>query len=88
MIAPRTKYTELSDAQLSAIIKELSVHNVNSGYREINAFLTSRSPPIIVQMSRVNRLLRVIDPVDTARRWALGIDRRSYSVPTANYLWH
>ena len=62
IITPRRKYTELSDAELSVIIKELSVQNVNSGYREINAFLASRTTPVIVQMARVNKLLREIDP--------------------------
>ena len=88
MITTRRKYTELSNAELSIIVKELSDRNVNSGYREINAFLANRTPPVIVQMARVNSLLREIDPVGTARRWTLGIKRRSYRVPTANYLWH
>ena len=82
------KYTTMSDADLSVIIKELSRNHVNSGYREIMAFLANRNPPIIVQVNRVNRLLREVDPVGTARRWSMGIQRRSYHVPTANYLWH
>ena len=37
MITLRRKYTELSDTELSVIVKELSDQNVNSGYREISA---------------------------------------------------
>ena len=84
----REKFTTMSDEDLTVIIKELSEKYVNSGYREMTAFLATRSPPIIVQFNRVNRLLRQVDPVGTARRWSLGIQRRSYHVPTANYLWH
>ena len=88
LTSPRDRYTTMSDADLAVIIKELSDKRVNSGYREISAFLLSSNPPIKVQLDRVNRLLRQVDPAGTARRWSLGIQRRSYYVPTANYLWH
>ena len=69
MVLPRQKYTDMTDEDLSVIVKELSEKNPNSGYREIMAFLVSRNPPIIVQEARANKLLRQVDPIGTARRW-------------------
>ena len=88
MVLPRKRYSCLTDEELTPIIKELSENNPNSGYREIMAFLSNRDPPILIQEARANRLLREIDPIGIGRRWALGIQRRTYHVPTANYLWH
>ena len=84
----RAKFSTISTADLATIIRELSERYPNSGYREIRAMLASRDPPIIVQRKRVQELLKQVDPAGTARRWALSINRRTYSVPTANYLWH
>ena len=88
MSLPRQRYSRLTDEELMPIIKDISENHPNSGYREVMAFLGNREPPIILQEARANRLLREIDPVGTGRRWALGIQRRAYYVPTANYLWH
>ena len=87
MVSPRKRFSTLPDRELSAVIKILSDEHPNSGYREIGALL-ARDPPIVVQMERLNRLLRTVDPVGTQKRWSLLLKRRVYKVPTANYLWH
>ena len=85
---PRKMYSSLSDVELSAIIQLLIVEHPNAGYREIQARLKSRDPPIIVQFLRVIRLVKILDPAGVSRRWANAILRRSYYVPVANFLWH
>jgi hypothetical protein len=88
IVRPRERYCRMTDEELTPIIKDFSDNYPNSGYREIMSFLANRNPPIILQEARANKLLREIDPLGTGRRWALGIQRRTYYVPTANYLWH
>ena len=48
----------------------------------------NQNPTIIVQRERCRRLLGDVDPVGTAQRWAQVTNRRQYSVPTPNTLWH
>ena len=42
----------------------------------------------VVQRERVRRTLATVDPVGTASRWGRAINRRVYSVPCPNSLWH
>ena len=41
-----------------------------------------------VQRRRVREALRSVDPEGVASRKATAINRRKYSVPTPNSLWH
>ncbi|XP_078495306.1 uncharacterized protein LOC144750119 [Ciona intestinalis] len=47
-----------------------------------------RSRGLNVQRARVTACIRSVDPVGTALRWRLVINRRKYFVPTPNSLWH
>lgn len=47
-----------------------------------------RARGIRVQRARIRALLREMDPLQSARRWGFLTQRRAYSVPGANYLWH
>lgn len=42
----------------------------------------------VVQRRKVRAILADVDPLGTASRWSRGIQRRTYSVPTPNSLWH
>ena len=42
----------------------------------------------IVQRCRVRRLLNEVNPEAAAQRWSQTIQRRQYSVPCSNSLWH
>ena len=86
MISPRQQYSTLSDAQLEVPISRINHRFPNSGANEVLAHL--RNEGIVVQRDRVRSTLASVDPVGTARRWANTIQRRTYSVPTPNYLWH
>lgn len=84
----RDRFTTLSDAELTLLIKDLNSKFPNSGIREITAMLKNLGPAVIVQRDRVARILSNVDPHGTSRRWAQVIPRRVYSVATPNSLWH
>ena len=88
MVSQREAYTNLSDAELRQKIAEINRNFPNSGVREVLAHLRGLSPKIILQRDKCRRLLAEVDPIGTANRWAQGIQRRQYSVPTPNSLWH
>lgn len=46
-----------------------------------------RAARLIVRRARVRRSLRRVDPASSASRWRT-VNRRTYSVPTPNSLWH
>jgi hypothetical protein len=80
------RYSLITDEELQRRIQDINRDCPNSGYREVLARL--RTMNINVQRSRVERLLRQVDPVGTATRWAQVIRRRTYSVNGPNALWH
>lgn len=41
-----------------------------------------------IQRSRIRRTLSFVNPEETAVRWGNTVQRRIYSVPTPNALWH
>ena len=86
--SPKERYTSLQDSEIKIIIREITRLFPNSGIREVDSMLKTRNPPVIVQRDKVQRLMSEINPVASARRWALVIPRRTYSVPTPNSLWH
>lgn len=47
-----------------------------------------RNEGLYVQRKRVRIIFAEIDRVGTAVRWANAVQRRTYSVPTPNSLWH
>ena len=88
MVKPRERFSKIDDEELKDKIKELNSRYPNSGYREMVALLRTQTPPLIVQREKVRKVLALVDPVGTAQRWATTINRRTYSVPTPNSLWH
>ncbi|XP_053380733.1 uncharacterized protein LOC123532085 [Mercenaria mercenaria] len=66
----------------------INLENPNSGSEEVTAILRTRHPPIITQRNGVQAALREADPVGTASRWSRVIQRRRYSVPSPNAVWH
>ena len=88
MVSQRESYTNLPDADLRLMIADINRRFPNSGVREVLAHLRGLTPRIILQRDKCRRLLAEVDPIGTANRWAQGIQRRQYSVPTPNSLWH
>jgi hypothetical protein len=46
------------------------------------------SQGIHVQRKRIRTTLSSVDPQSAAKRWGRTVNRRIYSVPTPNALWH
>ena len=82
------RFTMISDDSLKEKINQIRLRFPNSGIREVTSMLQISDPPIRVQRDRVAKLLSVVDPVGSARRWTQSITRRVYSVPQPNSLWH
>jgi hypothetical protein len=55
-------------------------------YQMMTGLLKQRR--IVVQRRRVRTSLQRTDPTATAKRWSQTATRRTYSVPTPNFLWH
>ena len=79
-------YTQLSDRELDDVMLSLVQRFPNNGTQMMWGHL--RSLNITVSRSRVHdSLLRVSEPLVRLRR-RMTIQRRVYSVPSPNFLWH
>lgn len=82
----RTRYSNLSDNELDAVIQAQQHEHPNLGYRMMRSLLLTYG--ITVQELRVRQSQRRIDPTGVAYRWARSIHRRAYRVSCPNALWH
>lgn len=79
--------TQLSDAALLSIVRELRQDFPYIGQVMVMGILQSRG--LQVSRSRVRECIRQTDPLNTALRWrGTPHNRRVYSVPGPNSLWH
>ncbi len=83
----RERFADISDEDLMKVIHKISTECPNAGYREVHSRLFVEQK-LCVPLSRVMRLLRAVNPLGTASRWARAIHRRTYSVSGPNSLWH
>lgn len=83
---PRQRYSNISQHDLQQAVQEISQQQPNSGAEEVRATLRTRG--LVVRREPVRRALRTADPIGVARRWAQTTERRTYSVPSPNSLWH
>ena len=81
-----SKYSNMSDADLDRVIREILTLTTNAGETYVRGSLESRG--IHVQRWRLRERLTVVDPVGRQLRKRFAIQRRSYNVPGANHLWH
>ena len=79
-------YTDIDDARLDHIVRELKEQIPNSGYRMVDGLL--RQHGIRVQQLRVRESIHRTDPNGTIVRHADFIQRRKYHVPGPQSLWH
>ncbi|KAF5276964.1 hypothetical protein FQR65_LT16112 [Abscondita terminalis] len=82
----RKRYSSISNEDLETIIKEIHEVHPNCGYEMMAGYLRSRN--IHVQRCRIRSILGKTDPLGVAGRWSTTIKRRTYKVPTPNFLWH
>lgn len=80
------KFTEISDQHLVNEIREVYQNHPHCGVSMMHGHLRARG--IIVPQSRVRDALRETDPASSVLRWGLMAQRRKYSVPGPNSLWH
>lgn len=64
----------------------ISNHNPNLGEKSIDGLLRARG--IIVQRHRIRDALHIVDPEGVEHRLRTVLQRRQYSVPSPNALWH
>ena len=85
-IDPSSSYGSISNSQLDQEVWDIKQHHPNNGEVLIAANLLSQG--IRVQRSRLRASIHMVDltGVETRRRFT--VQRRVYSVPHPNYIWH
>lgn len=100
MVSPRTirrriiqygleetaSYSDMSDGDLDSLVSDFVHHNPNSGLRSLEGLL--RSQGIRIQRQRVRESLMRVDPRGMEARFGMLVQRKKYSVPLPNSLWH
>ncbi|XP_054606590.2 uncharacterized protein [Nothobranchius furzeri] len=81
-------FSDITSAELQAIVSAHLDTNPNSGYRMVNGYL--RTMGIRVSESRLRETMQTVDPFGNLLRGLClnPIQRRSYSVPAPLSLWH
>ena len=80
------KFSDISDKDLEHLIRAFKLMKPNSGLRYVMGFLKGNG--LMVQKTRVRAALQRLDGLCQALRNHAAIDRREYTVPYSNYLWH
>ena len=79
-------YTNIPNQDLdSAVLEELRAFPRTG---ETNVMAGLRQRRIFIQRWRVRESIIRVDPINHANRWGQRIERRPYSVPHPNFLWH
>ena len=79
--------TELSDEDLSSMIREFRQDNPDVGESMVAGLLRAQGYRVV--RARIRNALRSSDPLSAASRWPGGLTRRRiYSVAGPNSLWH
>lgn len=80
------RFSVISDNDLKSIVSDIKQGMPDIGQSMLKGALESRG--IYIPTTRLRDCLSEVDPINTALRWSLPINRRVYSVPHANALWH
>ena len=78
--------TIISDHDLQEMILDIKTMMPETGQTMIKGILHARG--IHISVTRIRDAIAIVDPVNTALRWAAPRHRRVYSVPYSNALWH
>jgi hypothetical protein len=79
-------FTHISDAELDLMIRIYKNDKPDSGLRYVVGFLKTHG--VRVQRCRVKKSIRRVDGLGDVLRRCKKIERRRYSVPRSNHLWH
>ena len=81
-----TTYSNINDHELDRIVKSIKESHPNDGERLLIGHLSSLG--IILPRSRIRASIHRVDPINTAIRRSIAIQRRVYCVSGPNSLWH
>nr|XP_033488755.1 uncharacterized protein LOC117260783 [Epinephelus lanceolatus] len=82
----RTKFSNISDEELDVTISEIKAEHPHVGEVMLNGHLRARN--ILVQRRRLRDSVRRVDRAGVESRRTTTIQRRVYTVPFPNYIWH
>ena len=85
-IRVRNLYSVISDAELDRAITSIQHQHPNCGYRMMSGYLAQLGHR--VQQCRIREAMARTDPEGIISRWCNSVQRRQYSVPSPNALWH
>lgn len=80
------QYSQVTDDELDAIVKDIKIAFPNCGYRLMHGHLLTHGYRIT--QTRIKDALHRVDPDGSALRWAVAIERRKYKVMSPLSLWH
>ena len=86
MAVGNQQWTDITDSDLDELVQEIKVDFPNSGESLLAGIISSRGYRISRQ--RLRDCIHRTDMLNTALRWGNLIQRRPYSVPGPNSLWH
>lgn len=86
MLEGNQAFTMISDQDLIDLIKAIKRDMPDIGYNMMKGVLQARG--IYVSIPRIQQSLHVVDPINTALRWASPVSQRVYGVPYPNFIWH
>lgn len=81
----QTRYSDISEADIQHAVSSIKGNHSNASEVMLQGHLKAQG--INVQRSKIHKAIHDLDP--SATTWKrLAIQRRVYSVPYPNYLWH
>ena len=80
------RFSCLTDAELDQRVEAIKMDMPDVGQRMVQGLL--RSQGITVPQRRIRESLKRVDPINVGLRWRPRIQRKPYSVPGPNSLWH
>lgn len=79
-------YSQISDDDLDALVRETQQCHPNVGIRMLTGFLKTNGRRI--QRERIRQSLLRTDPLGVMPRWRKAVQRRKYNVHSPLSLWH
>jgi predicted transcriptional regulator len=79
-------FTEITDDELDALVREYQSAHPDSGYSYVYAFI--RRHNVRIPKERLEEAINRVDPVNTILRNRKNTGRKVYKIPRPNALWH
>ena len=80
------KYSDMSEAQLDAIVRSIKEEHPNDGEIMVTGHLLKQG--IKVQRAKLRASIHRIDPQGVVQRSSVAVRRREYHVQSPNKVWH